>query len=94
MLTEVAGHFAELALFLQGSVKLLLFPSLQEYLRAFVEILASDLPHNSDHGLRKKVIMTLCHLLRSFTQPLTPHIMSVVTPVWRILTQQTSMFVS
>ena len=72
---------------------MLLFPSLQEYLGAFVEILSSDLPHNSDHWLRKKVIMTLCHLLRSFTPSLTPHIMSVVTPVWSVLTQQTCMLV-
>ena len=76
----------------QVSVKLVV-PSLQEYLPAFVEILGSDQPHNTDHGLRKQVIMTLCNLLRSFTQPLTSHIMSVVTPVWNILTQQTPMFV-
>ena len=75
----------------QESTKLLLYPTLEQYLHAFVGILSSDLPSNSDHGLRKEVIMTLCHLLQYCPQPLSAHIMGVVTPVWDILTQQTTM---
>lgn len=58
-----------------------------------MDILDSEMPSNADYGLRKEVIMTLCHLLRSFTQTLTPHIMSVVTPVWKILTSGTTVLV-
>lgn len=77
----------------QNITELVVLPSLEDYLCAFVAILGIDFPSNDDHGLRKEVIMTLCHLLRCFPQPLTPHIMTVVTSVWNILTQQTTVFV-
>ena len=55
-------------------------------------MLSSPLPSNSDPGIRKEVIMTLCQLLRSFPRPLTPHIMNIVTPVWNILVSNTPVY--
>lgn len=77
----------------QETATQVLFPCLHDYLHAFVDILGSELPSNTDHGLRKEVIMTLCHLLRSFSEVLTPCIMTVVTPVWNILTQEATVLV-
>ena len=76
----------------QEAAKSLLLPILLNYVTAFVEILSSPLPSNSDNLLRKEVIMTLCQLLRSFPRPLTPHMMSIVTPVWNILVSNTSVY--
>ena len=83
--------FPSLSLF-QEAAKSLLLPILLNYVTAFVEILSSPLPSNSDNLLRKEVIMTLCQLLRSFPRTLHPHIMSIVTPVWNILVSNTSQY--
>ena len=78
----------------QEAAKSLLLPILLDYITAFVEILGSPLPSNSDNLLRKEVIMTLCQLLRSFPRPLNPHIMNIVTPVWNILVSNTPSYPS
>ena len=82
------------SLYPQEAAKSLLLPILLDYITAFVEILGSPLPSNSDNLLRKEVIMTLCQLLRSFSRPLNPHIMSIVTPVWNILVSNTPSYPS
>ena len=95
--THISNSFSiicilSLSLSLQEAAKSLLLPVLLDYITAFVEILRSPLPSNSDDLLRKEVIMTLCQLLRYFPRPLHPHIMSIVTPVWNILISNTPMY--
>ena len=72
----------------------MLFPSLALYMRTFLDILTSSSPSNTDHGLRKEVLMTVCHLLRSFPEAMAPHIMGVVTAVWDMLVTLTPEYVT
>lgn len=87
----LSGLIFSLSLSCPEVAELVLFPSLEKYINTFVNILKSD---SKDHGLRKEVIMTLCHLLRSFPVPLSGHIMMVVTPIWNILTHQTTQYLN
>jgi len=78
---------------MQDAVELVLSPSMELYIRTFLDILSSSLPNNTDHGLRKEVLMTLCHILRSFPQDMAPHVMSTVTAVWNLLVALTPQYV-
>ena len=76
----------------QEAIKTLLLPSLPDFLATFVHILSSSDPTNTDPGLVKEVVMTLCALLRSLPRALTPHIMQIVTPVWNLLVSSTPVY--
>lgn len=76
----------------QEAIKTLLLPSLPDFLATFVHILSSSDPANTDPGLVKEVVMTLCALLRSLPRALTPHIMQIVTPVWNLLVSSTPVY--
>ena len=57
---------------LQEAAKSLLLPILLDYITAFVEVLRSPLPSNSDN-LFCKVVVMMCQLLYSFHRPLKQH---------------------
>ena len=78
----------------QDAARLVLCPSLDLYIQTFLDILSSSLPSNTDHGLRKEVLMTLCHMLRYFPQDIASHVMGVVTAVWNLLVSLTPEYVN
>ncbi len=69
----------------QDAPETLLFPILPNYLATFVELLGNSSHGNNDPGLRRELIMSLFQLLQYFPRTLTPHILTLVTPVWNIL---------
>ena len=75
----------------QEALQSLLLPHLTDYLSAFVQLLSSHSESNSDPGLRKEIVMTLCSLLRELPKAINQHIMQIVTPIWNILVASTPM---